>query len=371
MSPNPRWSQVAAFVVGVFLLCGTPTAARAAEPVVRNVVLITLDGLRGEEVFGGADPRLMTAENGVKNPDQLKSRFWREDRNERRELLLPFLWSRCGADAGWIAGDLDSDSRVTVSNGLYFSYPGYNELLTGKPDPAVDSNDKKYNANVTVLEWLHAKDAFRGKIAAYTSWDVFPFIINDRRSGIPVNAGWQKFEVGDPVRLATLNLVSEQLFHEWDGVRYDVLTTAGAIEELTARAPRVLFVSLGETDDWAHMGRYDRYLLAARQNDHFIELLWNTCQSLPSHRDQTLFLIATDHGRGIDREGWKNHGASLPGSERIWLAAFGPGVRGGGSDTGSQWVQAQVAATVAAALGEDFTSSAPGIHPPLPILKAE
>jgi hypothetical protein len=368
-------------LIATILLCGFDLSARGGDAVVENVVLITLDGLRGEELFGGADQRLMTPENGVKTPDQLKSKFWKETRTERRELLMPFLWKMSLSKSGWIAGDIEADSHVAVSNGMFFSYPGYNEILTGKPDPAVDSNDKKYNANVTVLEWLHGKDAFRGKVAAYTSWDVFPFIINDKRSGIPVNSGWQKFEVGEANRVATLNLVSEQLFHEWDGVRYDVLTTAGAIEELTTRTPRVLFVGLGETDDWAHAGRYDRYLLAAQQNDRFIELLWETCQKLPSHRDKTLFLITTDHGRGIDREGWKNHGTSHPGSERIWVAAFGPGVRQGGIDTEGKFVpgkfvqgkfvQAQVAATVAAALGEDFTTSSPGIHPPLPFLEAD
>jgi phosphopentomutase len=117
-------------------------------------------------------------------------------------------------------------------------------------------------------------------------------------------------------------------------------------------------------------------LLTAQQNDRFIELLWETCQKLPSHRDKTLFIITTDHGRGIDREGWKNHGTSHPGSERIWVAAFGPGVRQGGIDTEGKFVpgkfvQAQVAATVAAALGEDFTTSSPGIHPPLPFLRAD
>ena len=340
----------------------------AGEPGARNVILITLDGLRSEEVFQGADQRLMTADNGVKDADRCKSQFWRESPVESRELLMPFLWKQCLSQQGWIAGNGELDSKVSVSNGKYFSYPGYNELLTGKADPTVNSNDKKYNANTTVLEWLHAKPEFKGKIAAYTSWDVFPFIINDKRSGIPVNAGWQKFEVGDPARVALLNLMSEQIFHEWDGVRYDVLTTSGAVEELKTGAPRVLFVSLGETDDWAHMGRYDRYLLAAQQNDHFIELLWNTSQSLDSHRGNTLFIVTTDHGRGIERNGWKNHSASLPGSEHVWVAAFGAGVNRHGIDKGGRFVQAQVAATVASALGQDFASSNPEIHPPLPFL---
>lgn len=364
-----RWlSRTLFLVITISIVSMRGLSIGAAEPPVQNVVLITLDGLRSEEVFHGADQRLMTSDNGVKNAGQCKTQFWRETPTERRELLMPFLWKQCLSEFGWIAGDGESDSKVTVSNGKYFSYPGYNELLTGRADPKVASNDKKHNANVTVLEWLHAKPEFNGKIAAYTSWDVFPFIINDKRSGIPVNAGWQKFEVGDPTRVAMLNMISEQIFHEWDGVRYDVLTTSGAIEELIARTPRVLFVSLGETDDWAHMGRYDRYLLAAQQNDHFIERLWNTCQGLPSHRDRTLFIVTSDHGRGIERDGWKNHSASLPGSDYIWTAAFGRGVKQTGLDKGGRFVQAQVAATVAAALGQDFVSSHPDIHPPLPFL---
>jgi hypothetical protein len=368
MSRIRRVGSLLFAVVAISIIRWQEHPALGAEPAVKNVVLITLDGLRSEEVFHGADQRLMTIENGVKNGEQCKAQFWRESPEERRDLLLPFMWKQCLSKQGWIAGNVDADSKVSVSNGKYFSYPGYNELLTGKADPKVNSNDKKYNSNVTVLEWLNSKSQFNGKISAYTSWDVFPFIINDKRSGIPVNAGWQRFNVGDPDRVTLLNEMSAQIFHEWDGVRYDVLTTCGAIEELNANAPRVLFVSLGETDDWAHMGRYDRYLLTAQQNDHFIELLWNTCQRLTSHRDNTLFIVSTDHGRGVERDGWKNHSASLPGSEYIWVAAFGAGVRRTGIDSGGQYVQAHIASTVAAALGEDFVSTNPEIHAPLPFL---
>ena len=195
----------------------------------------------------------------------------------------------------------------------------------------------------------------------------FHSIINTQRSQIPVNAGWMNFTVGNSDRLDSLNLVSEQLFHQWDGVRYDVLTTAGAIEYMKAKLPRVLFVSLGETDDWAHAGKYDRYLGSARQNDHFIELLWNTCQSLPSHRGNTIFVVTSDHGRGDGRDGWKNHGVLLSGSNRIWVGAFGPGLKQHGLDHGHEFVQAQVAATVAGLLGYDFTKSNPEVKPSLPI----
>ncbi len=337
----------------------------------RNVILITLDGLRSEEVFNGADQRLMVKENGVEDPSQLEQQFWRESPKERREILLPFLWERCSSEEGWIAGDLNLDSVVSVTNDQYFSYPGYNEILTGAADPKVDSNDKKYNTNISVLEWLHRKEGFQNRIAAYCSWDVFPFIINDRRSGIPVNAGWMPLTVGDPAKLEAYNFVAQNMFHEWEGVRYDAFTAAGAIEELTTNHPRVLYVSLGETDDWAHKGRYDRYLLAAQQNDAIIRKIWETSQSIPQYQNKTLYLIATDHGRGDGREGWKSHGSKLPGSEHIWLAAFGPGLSATGIDEGNRYQQAQVAATVADYLGFDFPSTNDQIAAPLPMIKHE
>jgi hypothetical protein len=347
---------------------GVASHANEGNGVASNVILITLDGLRGEEVFTGADKRLIASDNGVKEVERCVEAFWLEDPVERRRRLLPFLWSRVESD-GWIAGDLDRNSVVRVTNGWYFSYPGYNEILSGFPDPKVNSNNKRYNDNMTVLEWLHVHPEFRSKVAAYCSWDVFPFIINDKRSGIPVNAGWQKFTTGDEGRLATLNFVSENLFREWDGVRYDALTVQGAMEEIKFRQPRLLFVALGETDDWAHAGRYDRYLLTAQQNDRFIRTLWDLTQSMDAYRDKTLFVITTDHGRGDGKEGWKNHSVLLYGSERIWIAAFGAGLAAQGHHENAELEQAQVAATVAAALGYDFQLHDERIRPPLPILQ--
>ena len=83
-----------------------------------------------------------------------------------------------------------------VTNGYNFSYPGYSEILCGFADPGIDSNAKKNNTNITVLEWLTQKPGFEKSAVAFGSWDVFPFIINETRSGIPVNAGWEKPTTG-------------------------------------------------------------------------------------------------------------------------------------------------------------------------------
>ena len=49
---------------------------------------------------------------------------------------------------------------------------------------------KSITRTLTILEKLNDSDRFKGKVAAFSSWDVFPYIINDKRSGVPVNAGY-------------------------------------------------------------------------------------------------------------------------------------------------------------------------------------
>lgn len=335
---------------------------RAAE----NVILVTMDGLRFQELFTGADERLINKEDGnVEKPELTKARFWNDDAHQRREQLMPFLWTVV-AQQGQIFGSPEHQSQVMVENGRYFSYPGYNELLSGVADKSIWSNAKFPNKHVTVLEWLHKKPEFEGRVAAFCSWDVFPYIINESRSGIPVNAGWEPLTTAeDPQVLDSYNRLAEELPRYWQSVRYDAFTFRGAIESMKVDQPRVLYVALGETDDWAHAGRYDLYLEAAKTNDDYIRQLWEQAQSMSHYRDKTALLIATDHGRGDGREGWENHSAKLIGSERIWIAVMGAGVPALGVRQAVEATQGQVAATVAALLGYDFTTHAEGVAPPL------
>lgn len=346
----------------------TCTATDVAGKSDQNVVLITMDGMRLEEVFNGADQRLILPELGCKDVDKLVQAYCSGTSDERREILMPFLWQQV-AESGWIAGDRSLNSLVQVTNGHNFSYPGYNELLTGKADDWVDSNDKRYNRNVTVLEFLNRPPQLNGKVSAFCSWDVFPYIINDQRSGVPVNAGWARIEKGNEDAVYAANFIAEDLFHEWEGVRYDAFTMLAAVEAIKKDQPRVVFVALGETDDWAHAGRYDRYLLSAQQNDQLIRKLWELCQSIDQYRDKTTFIITSDHGRGGGREEWKSHSAKLPGSEFIWVASFGARLQARGIDRDGRFTQSQIAATVAATLGynlHDFNAEA---ATPLPIMK--
>src|SRR5262245_14774956 len=135
-----------------------------------NVLVVTMDGMRWQELFGGMVADLLTKEaGGVAEAAPSQGRFGAPTPVERREKLMPFLWGVV-AKQGPSFCDATEGSVARVTNGLRFSYPGYNELLSGAADPRIDSNDKVFNPNVTVLEWLNAQPAFKGKVAAFASW---------------------------------------------------------------------------------------------------------------------------------------------------------------------------------------------------------
>ncbi|HMP92989.1 MAG TPA: hypothetical protein PKD90_08980, partial [Phnomibacter sp.] len=215
------------------------------QPLAENIILVTLDGLRWQEVFKGVDTALLNDARFTRNKKGLQEMFGGASLAQSREKLMPFLWKEV-ATHGVILGNRALGSLVNNANPYWFSYPGYNELLTGYADTAVNSNDKKYNSNITVLEALHSQPAFKGKIAAFATWDVFPYIINAPRSGIPVNAGMDAFPALSP----TLTMLSDmqKLAPQPIGVRPDVITYFAAREYLKVKKPRVLYIAFDETD---------------------------------------------------------------------------------------------------------------------------
>jgi hypothetical protein len=70
-----------------------PTTSASAATRTRNVVLVVTDGLRWQEVFGGADSSLLFDPARVGGDTvTIRRAFWMSSRTARREALLPFLW---------------------------------------------------------------------------------------------------------------------------------------------------------------------------------------------------------------------------------------------------------------------------------------
>lgn len=335
---------------------------------VENVIVVTLDGFRWQEVFGGADESLFDAkQGGVRDLRRLKERYWRATAAARREALLPFLWGTV-ARRGQIFGNPALKAAARSTNGLKFSYPGYSEIFCGVVDPRIDSNARKDNPNLSVLEFLNSRPPFRGKVEAACTWDVFLSIFRVRQSGLRVHAGWQPFQ-GDalPERERFANAFLERLPRVWPDNVFDVFTMEAARLALERRKPRVLFVGLGETDEWGHGRRYDLYLDAAWTADRFLAEMWEALQKDAQYRDKTALIVTTDHGRGSTRVDWTDHGKKVPGAEFVWIAVLGPDTPARGERKNVEVTQAQVAATIAALLGEDFIAARKDAAKPLPL----
>lgn len=369
MSSRILVRSVLCVLVLALLACAPPAWADGAIPLkTRNVVLIVSDGLRWQEIFTGADPTLLNEKNGGiwdKEAD-LKREFWRDDVNERRKALFPFIWTTVAAH-GQILGNQLKGSIARVTNSFWFSYPGYNEMLSGHADPRINSNEFGPNPNITVFEWLNGLPDFKGQLAVFATWDAFTDIFNVSRSHLPLQVGSHPPYKGKlSPREALMNELYRKTTALEDGNVYDSFVQIPLMDSLARTQPRVLFVGYGETDDWGHMGRYDLLLHAAHSFDHYVEQLWSTMQRMPAYRDQTTFILTADHGRGSGPVEWKEHGVEQQGSENVWIAVMGPDTAPLGERTGTREIhQAQIAATVAALLGEDYRKAVPAAAPPI------
>src|SRR5579863_5974421 len=219
----------------------------------QNVVIVTLDGFRWQELYRGVDPALLDSKY-TENKSEIRKKFWANTTDERRKLLMPFLWSTMVSE-GQLYGDRDLGNRDEVANLYHFSYPGYNEIFTGFTDIWINSNNAVQNPNTNVLEYINKQRGFENKVAVFASWEIFPAILNIKRSGLMVNAGYTDFEdstAGE--RLKYLNELQHKGPHYLGDTRIDFMTYEFGKEYLKQYKPRVIYFSFDETDDLAHAG---------------------------------------------------------------------------------------------------------------------
>jgi hypothetical protein len=353
--------------VGVFLTA--IISATAAELKTRNVLLVTIDGLRWQEVFRGADEAYFDLENGgvsEKERPHVRASAWAETPEVRRTILMPFFWSEI-VSKGQLIGNRDLNSSAEVTNAERISYPGYNELLTGSVDPSITSNFPRPNPNVTVLEWLDGQPAMQGRVVACVTWQIFPYILNVGRSRYPmwVSGRHSRLDRVSP-QLADIQRWMEDVPTKSRDEHFDAFAHRAALDLIDTHHPRLLYVALGEPDTWAHGRRYDRYLDSTRRCDRFIRELWEKLQSLPQYRDNTTLIVTTDHGRGITPQDWIHHSKTTPRSNETWMAIMGPDTPKLGERRNATLVaSAQVAATVAKFLGEDYVKAVPRAAMPI------
>ena len=361
--------RFAAALAAVF--AGLALTTAAAEPTDRNVVLVTLDGVRIQELFAGMDPVIASAteaESGIYEAEVTRSRYWRETAEARREALMPFLWKSL-VPAGMVLGNPARGSPVTVRNPLWFSYPGYSEILTGQPQPDVTSNDFVRYPHQTVLDYIHRKLGLGpGAVAQIGSWDGFKYAASQHDGTFFMNGAYDAF----PPALSTpaidsLVALRREILQLWEESSNDTLTFRLALAYLRQNRPRVLWLGLGQSDDWGHARRYDRLLDYLHLTDRLLAELWDTLQSMDRYRGRTTLIVTTDHGRGRTPQDWAEHDTGIEGSQDIWIAIIGPDTPALGEVAGRPGVtQSDIAATMLQYLGLDHRDFNENGGPPIP-----
>jgi hypothetical protein len=361
MKQSPRLLLTVALLLSLF------SFAKAQHPApARNLVIFLMDGYRWRELYEGADSGILfNPKYNHHDSAWTVTKYWDKNLEERRHKLMPFVWDAV-ARHGQLLGNRKYGNQVNVQNKYWFSYPGRSEIFTGYYDSSVNSNEYPDNPNTNVLEFIDQQPAFHGKVATFSSWDAVARILNRNRNGMPVNI------YGEDVKGGALTPVQKEA-NLWQhllpdlfgkGERLDAGTYAMAKGYLMASHPRILYIDLGDNDDFAHAGDYGDYLDAAHYDDAMFKDIWTTLQADPFYKDQTAMLVFPDHGRGINA-GWTSHGSTYPHSDETYFIAMGPGVEPKGEvKTPGQVYQAQYAQTIAALLGYRFTASHP-VAPPV------
>ena len=349
---------------------GAPTSPSIRPLRTRNVILVTVDGLRIQELFTGMDPIVSRKEkrSGIYDLERARTRYWRNTPEERRAALLPFFWSNLALQ-GIVLGNKWKGSSVHPKNPHLFSAPGYAEILTGQYQPDVLSNDVKRYPHPTVLEFVRRQLGLgKRQVATFGSWEGFATLSSSEEGAFFTNAGYERVpsEI-ETARMAYLGDLQFEIMALWEEGRSDAVTFNLALEYLRAQRPRLLYIALDESDDWAHARRYDRLLDYINVFDAYLKTLWETVQSLDGYSGRTTLIVTTDHGRGITPADWVEHDEGIEGSADIWIAVIGPDTPDRGEVAPYPTVhQADVAATLLRFFGLDPGAFNPEAGPPIP-----
>lgn len=345
------------FTLSLLLLGTTLFAQQKAK----NIILISIDGYRWQEVFHGADSAILfNRKYRVQDSAFFVNKYWAPTQKERREKLMPFFWKTI-AQKGQLYGNRDLGNKVNVRNKYWFSYPGRSETLCGYYDPAINSNEYPDNPNENVLEFINKQAGYQKQVVTFASWDALSRILNRNRNGMLVNIPGENVTGSKLTGAQELANEIQNFLPEYfgKGVRFDVHTYAMTKAYIQASHPKVIHIDFSDPDDFAHAGQYDSYLDAGHYLDAMIGNLWEMLQKDPFYKDQTTIMVYPDHGRGLGPQ-WTGHGGNVPHANETWLAIIGPGLPSAGEMKGeSQIYQDQFAQTAARLLGFHFTANHP------------
>ncbi|MEO5970256.1 MAG: alkaline phosphatase family protein [Bdellovibrionia bacterium] len=287
----------------VMLLISSIGCSATADISKPNVILLMLDGVRWQEFFHGSDPLL---DLGVNEPK-----------------IFKYIKSTIG-NGSFISGDRKNGSEATISNTRLISLPAYQSIMAGKTTACKFNSCGRISVETLQENILTKLNLQKTEVATIASWDEILNAVEHQEGRTFVNAGVR--EVREGVVDSTTVLLNKKQKEDspsWDG-RKDEYTFAHAINYLKNNKPRFLFISLNDSDEWAHKGNYPQYISTLKGYDDKIKNLFDTLNEMDDYGRSTTVIITTDHGRG-NGNSWGGHGTGTPESKYIWIYGRNPG----------------------------------------------
>lgn len=350
-------------------------------PPQRNVVLVIIDGVRQQELYGKAlddNNKPVRASELFPNLGALRKTglfFPRMRISNPAGVSLPayadiFAGRRQERILSNIPPAADFRSHYptlfqTVKKGLRLGFDGvalhasWTPLCTiafQPPDPAVPGqamtpSGDSYGVNIgSITPQSASRTRSSGRPMPIPPDDDFY-----RSCGFQTNAGAPQY-------------IKPELY---GGSRTDADTFLELAQEIPKRHPRLLVVQLVDADEEAHLhNRVTKrtgipygifhYHQALRQDDYFLGRLWALLQADPFYKDNTYLFVTTDHGRDTHPEAaqWSVHGhcqadyggkRTCSGCSSVFALAVGPGIPARTVKT--PYTHADLAPTIARILG--------------------
>lgn len=251
-----------------------------------KIVLITIDGVRWQEIFNGTDSALY--QNHPLLPQE----------------IIPNIYYYF-VNQGMAIG---KNSQIIASGINHISLPGYLEMMRGLPTTDCTTNFCEPELSTTLLDNYQ-------NVTVISSWDTIKKSTTNQPEKFTINSG-RNYRTNKYLQLP---IHDDQNFKGYVGhldYRPDEFTMKTTLDYLSVEKPDFLWVSLGDTDEYAHIGNYHKYISSLKKADYFIG------EIIQEYDENTTFIVTTDHGRSKD---WTSHGYDSE-SARVWLMMYGKNI---------------------------------------------
>jgi hypothetical protein len=268
-----------------------------------RVVVVTIDGVRWQDVFSNSLPT--------------------ELENVPRDLglLMPRTRALVAAHGVALGAGGDGCGVVQTASAANISLPGYLEIFSGRATTCL-SNDCDRTTASTLFD--DAARAGLGLVASISSWPQIDRAVSRGDAGVFVSAGRMEWPAERPAAGSRLaQLVGEgdaaDAFPSSGNYRPDRYTAAIALQYYREHAPALFHIGLVDADEWAHRDDLVAYANALRASDDVIGDLADAIAAGDAG-DRTTVIVTTDHGRNAN---FKDHTSLRYDSSRTFVLAFG------------------------------------------------